>query len=197
MDLFFGGGGRQTSIEGREFTSIENRIIDKVLTRTLEDIRESWKGILELQVERVGAEMNPMMAAVHNSEEALVISTFHLELDGVQGDIDIALPYSMLEPVLDTLGAEEPEEIANDGSWAEALLQHLSGVDVELSCAMAEAQLSIREVQSLKVGDVIPITMNDPATLCANRSPVYRARIGSSHGKVALRVLGTVAQGEG
>ena len=196
VDLFFGGAGRQASIEGREFTSIENRIIEKLLGRTLEDIRAAWENTLELQIERAGSEMNPMMAAAHSPDEPWVVSTFQLELDHVSGEIDIAMPYSMLEPVLEQADSGDDAQPANDHSWAEPLLQHITGTEVELSCAMAESRLTIGDLKNLKVGDVIPITMNDPATLCANATPVYRARIGSSSGKVALRILGTVGGGD-
>ncbi|MGS2723811.1 flagellar motor switch protein FliM [Porticoccus sp. GXU_MW_L64] len=192
VDLFFGGAGRQASIDGREFTSIENRIIDKLLGRTLEDIKAAWENTLELQIERAGSEMNPMMAAAYSPDEPWVVSTFQLELDHVSGDIDIAMPFSMLEPILEKANNDEEPAPLGDHNWAESLLQHIAGTEVEVSCAMAESQLTIGDIKNLKAGDVIPITMNDPATLCANGSPVYRARIGSSGGKVALRILGTV-----
>ncbi|UTW46126.1 flagellar motor switch protein FliM [bacterium SCSIO 12696] len=191
VDLFFGGAGRQISIDGREFTSIENRIIGKLLGRTLEDVRAAWEDTLALNIDHLASEMNPMMAAAHSPDEPWVVSTFQLELDNVSGEIDLAIPYSTLEPVLDTADeGESSTPVEEDHCWAEPLLQHMTSVQVELSCAMAESQLTIGDIKSLKVGDVIPITMNDPATLCANGSAVYSTRIGSSNGKVALRIMG-------
>lgn len=194
VDLFFGGGGRYTKIEGREFTTIENRIIDRVLERTFGDLKEAWSNVVDLGFDRIGSEMNPMMATVYGSDDMLVVSPFRIELEGVKGQIDIAMPYSMLEPVFDSLDAGVKNNDNEEECWTEALLQHLSDVEVNLSCAMAEADLTFRDVNSLKVGDVIPIQMKEAATLCANNVPVYKARCGSSNGKVALRILESLSQ---
>lgn len=194
VDLFFGGGGRYTKIEGREFTVIENRIIDKVLTRTFGDLSEAWQNVTTLECERIGSEMNPMMATVYGSDEMMVISPFNIELDGVKGQIDIAMPYSMLEPVLDAIDAGVKSDEEHEEQWGDMLLEHISDVDVGLSCSVAETMLTFRDVNTLKVGDVIPIQMNDAATLSANDVPIYKTRFGSSNGKVALRILESMGQ---
>ncbi|MEC4677694.1 MAG: flagellar motor switch protein FliM, partial [Nitrospirota bacterium] len=44
VDLYFGGSGQTyVKIEGRDFTSIESRIIQKVVDKILSDLETSWK----------------------------------------------------------------------------------------------------------------------------------------------------------
>lgn len=42
VDNFFGGNGRFTKIEGRDFTATENRVIHMVLKHVFSDLKEAW-----------------------------------------------------------------------------------------------------------------------------------------------------------
>ncbi len=56
---------------------------------------------MDVSFEYLDSEVNPAMANIVSPTEVVVISSFHIELDGGGGDFHIALPYSMLEPIRD------------------------------------------------------------------------------------------------
>ena len=45
------------------------------------------------------------MANIVSPTEVIVVSSFHIELDGGGGDFHVAMPYSMLEPIRELLDA--------------------------------------------------------------------------------------------
>ncbi|HBD10445.1 MAG TPA: flagellar motor switch protein FliM, partial [Syntrophobacteraceae bacterium] len=46
VDCFFGGTGKSNvKIEGRDFTAIEHRVIQKVVQMVLKDLEASWKPV--------------------------------------------------------------------------------------------------------------------------------------------------------
>lgn len=100
VDNFFGGDGRfHTHIDGREFTPTERRIVQMLLKLIFEDYKQSWSPIMDVSFEYLDSEVNPAMANIVSPTEVVVISSFHIKLDGGGGDFDIVLPYSMLAPI--------------------------------------------------------------------------------------------------
>ncbi|MGF6669596.1 flagellar motor switch protein FliM [Pseudomonas monsensis] len=105
VDNFFGGDGRHAKIEGREFTPTELRVVRMVLEQAFVDLKEAWQAIMEVNFEYINSEVNPAMANIVGPSEAIVVSTFHIELDGGGGDLHVTMPYSMIEPVREMLDA--------------------------------------------------------------------------------------------
>jgi len=58
VDNFFGGNGRHTKIEGREFTATENRIIQMILKNCFTDLREAWANVAAIECEYLHSEIN-------------------------------------------------------------------------------------------------------------------------------------------
>ncbi len=94
VDNFFGGDGRHAKIEGREFTPTETRIVKMLLDQIFVDLKEAWGPVLEVDFDYVNSEVNPSMANIVSPSEVVVISTFHIELDGGGGTRNHALCWS-------------------------------------------------------------------------------------------------------
>ena len=191
VDNFFGGDGHHAKIEGREFTPTELRVVQMLLEQAFKDLEESWKPLLEIDFEAVGAEVNPEMANIVSPSEAVVVSSFHIELDGGGGDLHITLPYSMIEPIKDILDSGMTGDVHDvDERWSNALRRDILRASVDLECTVAEKQMSLRDIIDLKEGDIIPVDMPDSLTLRANCVPLFKAKMGTSRGNLALQVLG-------
>lgn len=83
VENFFGGDGRyHAKIEGREFTPTERRIIQMLLKLVFEDYKEAWAPVMDVEFEYLDSEVNPAMANIVSPTEVIVVSSFHIELDG-------------------------------------------------------------------------------------------------------------------
>ena len=51
VDNFFGGQGRHTKIEGREFSPTETRVIEMLLDQAFKDLKEAWAPVMPVQFE--------------------------------------------------------------------------------------------------------------------------------------------------
>ena len=123
VDNFFGGDGRHAKIEGREFTPTETRIVQMVLEQLFIDMKEAWGSILDVDFEYLNSEVNPAMANIVSPAEVVVVSTFHIELDGGGGDLQLTIPYSMIEPLREILDAGVQSDIDEvDERWESCLL---------------------------------------------------------------------------
>ncbi|MNQ38948.1 Flagellar motor switch protein FliM [compost metagenome] len=190
VDNFFGGDGRHAKIEGREFTPTELRVVRMVLEQAFIDLKEAWQAIMEVNFEYINSEVNPAMANIVGPSEAVVVSTFHIELDGGGGDLHVTMPYSMIEPVREMLDAGFQSDLDDqDERWVNALRQDVLDVDVPIGATVARRQLRLRDILHMQPGDVIPVDMPEEMIMRANGVPAFKVKMGSHKGNLALQVI--------
>ncbi len=198
VDNFFGGDGRyHAKIEGREFTPTERRIVQMLLKIIFEDYKEAWSPVMDVSFEYLDSEVNPSMANIVSPTEVVVISSFHIELDGGGGDFHVALPYSMLEPIRELLDAGvQSDKEDTDMRWSKALRDEIMDVPVELSTKFLEVELSLQKIMDFKAGDIIPIEMPDHITVLIENLPSFRAKLGRSRDNLALKIESKIKRPE-
>ncbi|PWK83073.1 flagellar motor switch protein FliM [Fulvimonas soli] len=189
IDNFFGGDGRfHARIEGRDFTATENRVIQIMLGELFGAMVEAWAPVLPLEFEYLNSEINPQFANIVSPTETVVVSRFHVELDGGGGEIHLTLPYAMVEPIRTLLDAGvQSDRVERDDRWAELLHEEVLDAEVELTALLLETRLSIGEFLHLRPGDVIPVQLPEFTTVFAEDVPVFRARYGQANGRNAVR----------
>ncbi len=171
VEAFFGGSGvGSTKIEGREFTSIENKIIEKVVQMALFNLMESWEDVHPIKTEFVRAESNPLVVNAVPGEELLVSSKFEIELHKVLGNIVICVPYSSYQPIRHKLAGDyrdEEEETQLDKAWVKKLQNRLKGTQVGLSVDLGSTLLTVKDFLNLREGDIIVLDNNYNKALLA------------------------------
>ncbi|WP_372778597.1 flagellar motor switch protein FliM [Litorivivens sp.] len=190
VDFFFGGSGRHTKVEGREFTDTERQVIDTVLQRFYRDIGDVWRSVVDLQCEPRGVEYNPASAAIAGLNDNVVICGFRVQIAGGGGEVHLVLPEAMLEPVRDSLEAgsrhRSPEA---ERQWRESIEQQLSRVLVSARCRVAELELSLQELDALQVGDFLPLNLRRGSELTVGGVPIHRVQAGSYGAHWAVKVI--------
>lgn len=189
VDNFFGGHGRHTKIEGRDFTRTETRVIRKVLDSLFRNLAEAWSSVLELKPQYVGMEMNPTLAGMIAPNETVVVSKFQVELNGGGGEMHLAYPYSMIEPIRKYLEAPaQSTEAEADVDFGSVLRKAVLNTEVTIASALCRRELSLKDVMGFREGQIIPIDIPQDVIVRANEVPVFRARLGTSNGRIALRL---------
>ena len=190
VDNFFGGDGRYPAkIEGREFTPTEQRVIHMILQQSFRDLKQAWAPVLPVEFEYMSSEVNPHFANIVSPTEVVVVTTFHVELEGGGGDFHVTLPYAMVEPIREILDAGVQSDRTDvDERWVTALREEIKESEVELSSTLTETEITLREVLNMKAGDVIPIDVPGAVTLRAENIPVFRGRFGVAQGNCAIKI---------
>lgn len=186
VDQFFGGGRNRVKIEGREFSVSENRIISRIFGFVSEAVEEAWRGTIPVTVSQSGYEVNPSLVNLVRANDVVVVSTFDVAFDSGRGSLQIAMPYSMLEPhqeLVDSVAGKKDEE---DPHWRTKIERHLLDVDLDLVCRIGNRQVLMSEVLAMRPGDFIPLPNPELHQVSANGLPAFRARLGVANGNVAL-----------
>lgn len=189
VDNFFGGTGQfYNKVEGREFTPTEMRVIRMMMDMIFKDIKEAWKPVMDVDLEYMNSEVNPQFANIVSPSEIVVISTIHVELEGGGGDINITMPYSMIEPIRDLLDAVSSDRGEVDSRWQDSLRFELLRTEVEVNSFLLEKTLPLKQIMEFKQGDVIPVELPETVVLKAAGVPVFEGKIGVSDGNYAVQI---------
>lgn len=190
VDNFFGGDGRfPAKIEGREFTPTEMRVIHLMLKQTFEDLQEAWAPVLRVEFEYINSEVNPHFATIVSPREYVVVSRFHVELEGGGGELHVTLPYSMIEPIRDLLDAGvASDRVDRDEGWVTAMHEQLCEAEVEMSSVLVDLRSTLRDIVKWKPGDIIPFDMPKKVPLAAERQTIFFGDVGTSNGKIAIKI---------
>jgi len=189
VDNFFGGNGRHAKIEGRDFTATEQRIIQMVLKNAFVDLKEAWSHVADIDVEYISSELNPAFANIVSPSEIVVVTSFHVELDGGGGDVHVTMPYAMIEPLREALDSGmTSDRVEHDERWAYSLKEEIDDAEVELCTVFAKSKISLGELLNLKAGDIVPCDFGGKVTVLAERVPVFRGTLGLSRGQQAIKV---------
>jgi flagellar motor switch protein FliM len=186
---FFGGNGRHAKIEGRDFTATEQRIIQMVLKNAFVDLKEAWSHVADIDVEYLQSELNPAFANIVSPSEIVVVTSFHVELEGGGGDVHVTMPYAMIEPLREALDSGmTSDRVEHDERWAYSLKEEIDDAEVEICTVFGHSRISLGDLLNLKTGDIVPCDFGGKVTVLAERVPVFRGTLGLSRGQQAIKV---------
>ena len=135
-------------------------------------------------------------ASIATENELVVSTTFTIDLGAVNGDFHICMPYAMIEPIREILySSQQGNRVEVDKRWLRLLSRQVQSADVELVANLGSAQLTLRQVNGLKVGDVIPLEIPGELTAEIDGIPVMECNYGVFNGQYALRVQRMINQG--
>ena len=190
VDNYFGGEGKfHTKIEGREFTPTEMRVIEMLLGLAFKDLKEAWAPIMQISFDYLNSEVNPQFANIVSPSEVVVVTTFHVELDGGGGDFHVTMPYSMVEPIREILDAGvQSDRNETDERWVHALREDMKEAGVEMVTTLLEVTLSLGDVLEIKPGDIIPVDLPEKSILKVEDIPIFRGVYGVHEGMNAVKI---------
>jgi flagellar motor switch protein FliM len=195
LDSFFGGFGRGVGQlpPGRLFTPTETRIIKLILQILFRSFKEAWGPLTTMDFEHVSSEINPQFAQIADENDLVVLSRFEAEsTSSAPGFIDMVIPYMSLKPIRDLLrnrlqsgdGNEESDKI-----WRDDLTSAVKDAAIELQVSLGKVDITMQQLQSLQVGDVLPFRKPDYARMTTSDKPVFDVEVGSLGANAAVMVV--------
>lgn len=193
VEAFFGGHGTgSTKIEGRDFTPIERKIIEKVVHMALSNLMDAWEDIHPLKTEFIRSESNPLVVNVEHPDEYLISAKFDVELVKPLGAITLCIPYSSFQPIRHKLAGtyQTDEEDQADPFWINRMRERLKETNLELKVYLGETRLSIRDLLNLKEGDILVLDKPYSAPLIASveELPKFQGYAGRSRNRKVFKI---------
>ncbi|MBI4292280.1 MAG: flagellar motor switch protein FliM [Betaproteobacteria bacterium] len=190
IDNLFGGDGRfQTHVEGRDFTTTEHRIIQRLLQVVFENLERAWAPVHPLKFEFVRSELHTQFASVATPSEIVVATSFNIELGSGGGDFHLCIPYASIEPIRDTLCSSMQGDASEpDRRWVRMLSRQVQSAEVEMVATLGHSDISVGHLLNMKVGDVVMIDIPDTVVATVDNVPVFDCKFGTLNGQYAIKV---------
>lgn len=192
---YFLGGSLQTHVkpEGKDFTSIEQGFIKKIVDLFIEDLESAWQSVEPVKVSVVRNEVNPQFAMVVQPEEVVISIPFKIEIEETIKEFSMCLPYPTIEPIRDKLyGGFQADQIEVENQWSDRIRIELMDCKVGLIVELGTTTLTVQDVNQLAIGDVLLLEthVDDPLCLKVEGRDKYRGRAGIHRGKSSLQISG-------
>jgi flagellar motor switch protein FliM len=191
------GGVNTPEKSTRPITRIEQSIMKGVVARTLTDLQRSWKSIADLTFKSDRYETEADFAQIAPTSEIVLVVSFEVVIAEEKYLMSVCFPTFALEEVLVKLNVQHFSTIDNRsaGEWTDQLLTKIGLTSLEATAYLGDASLTLRDLMSLQVGDVVRtnIPMTAEIELVIGGRTRAWGRPGVSSGKAAAKITRTIA----
>jgi flagellar motor switch protein FliM len=188
------GGAATTEMVLRDFTEIERGIVGDLVGRFLELFRRSISKLVEVQSALLGLENNPHYLSGIAEGESVIVLSFRVRLDQVEGPLRLAVPLSAFGPVRDIFDPSAVNESRSDDELRDdrrKILDTMRSSGSELVVLLGENETNLEEILGLRVGDVIhlPQPVAAPLTVRVEGRDAWEGEPGRVGGNRAVKLI--------
>jgi flagellar motor switch protein FliM len=193
IDRLFGGKGEGTKVN-RDLSDIEQSVMENIIVRILGNLREAWNQVIDLRPRLGQIETNPQFAQIVPPTEMVVLVTLETKVGEVEGMMNFCIPYLTIEPIISKLSAQYMYSSVRSGGTTEnlnILKERLSMIGITVIAEIGIMNLTVRDVLSLRIGDVIrlpDVRIGDPMVLKIGTRDKFMCRPGIVGNKLAVQI---------
>ena len=193
IDRLLGGGREPSTVTRRPLTEIELRLVSRITSLFLDEMKHAWENVLELDLKVVQVESNPQLIQIVPPNEVVVLVCFEVALIEVRGIINLCIPYNAIERISGKLASNSwvtygrrqatPQSI-------EKISKSIRNMSVGMKVKLGQAHIKMSELVQLRVGDIICTekNVNDPLLVSVEGIPKYWAKPGAYKGYTAVQI---------
>ena len=162
IDRLLGGNGAPFETT-REFTDIELNLLDQILKVVTQNMKEVWSPIMDLYPIIEAKESSPNVVQIVAQNEIVIMVIMEIIIGQTSGMMNICYPVITIESLLPRLANRDLmlNETSGRKSRNKELRALLRGAKIELEAVLGYAELNMKQVLDLEVGDIIKL--NRPA----------------------------------
>ena len=156
IDRMLGGSGRGVGVN-RALTEIEQNVTDAVVKLLLENLTDTWRGIVDVHFRISGRETRPQMLQVSAPNEVVLLLSFDIKIAETRGVLNFAIPASAIEAVGGSF-ARSWHRTRREPTAVERAALHGNLLRVKMPVTAAiETNLVAGELMKMRVGDVLTL----------------------------------------
>jgi len=190
VDRMLGGRGHSVKLE-RYLTEIEIALLEDIIMIILEEWCHQWKHEKELHPQVIGHENNGRFLQTSPKDAVILALTLETNFGDCSEQIQIGVPYYTIEPMVRAMQVRRQKDATPGGTSLKAewkpIYEHIT---IPTRAEWDAFELSLREISSLRVGDVIemPAGILDETRISLNGSPKFVGTVGLDSDRVAVKL---------
>lgn len=159
IDRLLGGVGEPLD-KARDFSEIELSILERIFNIIIDLLREPWANVVEIAPNLERIETNSQFAQIISPSEMIAIVTINMNIGGVEGLLNICLPYITLEDVMDKLNTKywfSTMQDRDETSYSDVIETAINKALIPISAELGKSTITVMDFVNLQVGDVIKL----------------------------------------
>jgi flagellar motor switch protein FliM len=163
LQVSCGGSAAQASpLPSREFSSVELRLIERLASRILAELRAACEPVAMVDFALTRVETTPLFATIAAPDELVVHAELAVVVAGLEpSTISLVLPNASLDPIrarLQTVRAvDEGAAATTDAGWSTRLRERLLDVLIEVAVELGGTPMTVSRLLELAVGDLVTL----------------------------------------
>ncbi|KNZ70876.1 flagellar motor switch protein FliM [Thermincola ferriacetica] len=200
LDRLFGGPG-QAPEKMRGLTDIERTVIEKVIIRCLQILKEAWENIIEFDPKLEVIETNPLFTQIVSPTEMVVLISIHATIGETEGIMNLCIPFIVLEPIISKLTAHfwfAGTAKTVTAEHIQSTQRRLEKAKITLSAVLGETTIKLGELLELQPGDVIQLDnrATDELKIMVGERKKFYGRPGTVGSRLAVQITRLVKEGD-
>lgn len=194
IDRLLGGTNQDLFIPQRGMTLIETRLVQTILARAMTTLGEAWEAVKKISFKYGEMESNPQIVQFVPPNEVVAVLGFEIKMTNRAGTMNLCIPFNVIEPLIDDLSSQSwflTGKHRGEQQWEDRIHRQLSDAILEVSGQLVETDMTMGELRSLEVGDLIMTEKKAslPVVLAVEGISKFAANIGQYKGNRALKII--------
>lgn len=199
LEMLLGGNGKTSDAIQREVTEIEQKLLDGLFRIILNDLREAWRGVTDVDFTIENMETEPQLLHILAPNEAVVSIGVEVRMGDTVGMMNIAMPSIVIKMMRQKFDQQWSvrKTTASEAEQAR-VLRLLRGASLNLEARLEGPRLSVRDFLGLEEGHLLAFDfpISQPVELCVNGCEKFRAHVVSTGRKRGCLVEETRVYGD-
>jgi len=193
IDRLLGGGKCEAMYLERPFTNIELALVNTILSRVIDQLKETWESVKDIDFQLYETESNPFLLQIVAPNEPIVLLSFEALMGEYSGMINVCIPFKVIEPIMPEFSQSNwfsSSKPRTGVSGREQILNNIFNSGIEISAVLAETPLNLNDIMTLGEGDVIDtgVRADSPVSLLIQGRKKFRGVPGMMNGKKMVRI---------
>jgi len=190
IDRLLGGKGSPLP-EPRAVTEIEQKILESFLKVVIDDLREAWKPMVELEMQIVGRETRPQLLQIVAPNEVVLSIVFHVQVGEARGMMSLCIPALILEPIIQKFNQSfysRSREVPH--AQTRSLLDMLASVPFPVAAELHGTTAAMEDLINLAPGDILRLDhpVDRPIDISVGGLVKFHGELAAHNGRTAARI---------
>lgn len=192
IDRMLGGGGAPLE-KLRDVTEIEISILSRIFTIITNLLHDPWANVVNLQPRLTRIETNSQFAQMIAPNETVAIVTMTVKVGTIEGMMNVCLPYSVLEEVIDKLNTKfwySTMQVRDEMVYKEFIESAIIKARIPIKVVLGHSTISVNEMINMQSGDIIKLDskIEDELNVYVGNIRKFTALPGSSSDSYAVKI---------
>ena len=189
VDCLFGGGGIIPIKERTgKLTHIELGIRQRLLATLATAYEAAWQTAYPIRLQTLRQEQQLSSLRLTSHKDLVLHAQFAIHFNLLELRVDLCLPKLALDWQTPSVSAKSSENSGQPAGWGRSLQHQLYAKPVDSVAVLCEKELSVAQLLSLSLGQVLPIDLSAPVRLMVDGVNMLSGRYGVRNGHYALKV---------